>query len=224
MHAKRPEAVLFDLDGTLADTAPDLGAVANLLRVEAGLAPLPLVELRPHASSGVRGMLGQAFGLQPGDQGYDVYSERFLAHYERRLCVDTRLFDEVPNLLDTLDESGIKWGIVTNKRSRYTNPLVAALGLANRAACIVSGDSTPNPKPAPDPLHLACKIASVRAERCMYVGDDLRDIIAGRSAGMLTVAAAYGYLGQSTEVGDWNAHAIIVRPSELLGLLNRDSC
>lgn len=224
MRTDLPEAVLFDLDGTLADTAPDLGAVANQLRIEAGLAPLPLIALRPHASSGVRGMLGLAFGLQPGDPDYDRYSERFLAHYEKRLCVDTRLFDEVLDLLDALEERGIKWGIVTNKRSRYTNPLVSELGLADRAACIVSGDSTPNPKPAPDALHLACEISSVRPARCIYVGDDLRDIVAGRSAGMRTVAAAYGYLGQSVAVNDWNADAIINRPAELLGLLAVDSC
>lgn len=224
MRASLPEAILFDLDGTLADTAPDLGAVANLLRIEAGLEPLPLSELRPHASSGVRGMLGLAFGLQPGDPGYDAHSERFLAHYENRLCVDTRLFDDILELLDTLEARTIKWGIVTNKRSRYTNPLVAELGLARRAACVVSGDSTPNPKPAPDPLHLACEIANVRADRCMYVGDDLRDIIAGRRAGMRTIAAAYGYLGKGTAVNDWNADAIIARPADLLGLLDEDPC
>lgn len=224
MRANPPEAILFDLDGTLADTAPDLGAVANLLRVEAGLEPLPLIELRPHASSGVRGMLGLALGLKPGDPDYGDYSERFLAHYEQRLCVDTRLFDEIPDLLDALDARAIKWGIVTNKRSRYTNPLVAALGLARRAACVVSGDSTPNPKPAPDALHLACEIANVRPGFCMYVGDDLRDIIAGRSAGMRTVAAAYGYLGQTVAITDWEADAIIARPADLLGFLDADSC
>lgn len=215
----RPDAILFDLDGTLADTAPDLGHAANLLRSEEGLEPIPLSALRPHTSSGVRGMLHAAFGLSPGDASYSALSERFLNHYERHLCVGTCLFDEMHELLDTLDTQAIKWGVVTNKRSRYTVPLIDALGLSGRAACVISGDSTAHPKPAPDPLLRACELAGVRAGQCVYVGDDLRDIQAGRAARMKTVAAAYGYLGLETPIEHWRADAIIRSPGELLGLI-----
>lgn len=215
----RPEAILFDLDGTLADTALDLGRVANMLRFEEGLEPLAMQVLRPHTSSGVRGMLHAAFGLMPGDAPYAALSERFLSHYEHHLCVETRLFDQMPEVLDALDNQDIKWGIVTNKRSRYTHPLIAALGLAKRAACVISGDSTPHPKPAPGSLLHACALAGVRPEQCIYVGDDLRDIQAGRAACMKTVAAAYGYLGLDTPIERWNADAIIQSPDELLKLL-----
>lgn len=214
-----PEAILFDLDGTLADTAPDLGHAANLLRIEEELEPLHLDDLRPHTSSGVRGMLHAAFGLSPKDPAYAGLSERFLRHYERHLCVNTCLFAGMHDLLASLDARAIKWGVVTNKRSRYTNPLVEALGLAERAACVISGDSTPHPKPAPDPLFRACELAGVRPEKSVYVGDDLRDIQAGRAARMKTVAAAYGYLGLETPIECWNADAIIRSPGELLRLI-----
>lgn len=214
-----PEAILFDLDGTLADTAPDLGHVANLLRTEEGLAPLQLDELRPHTSSGVRGMLHAAFGLSPHEPAYAGLSERFLDHYEQHLCIDTYLFAGIDELLATLDARAIKWGVVTNKRSRYTAPLIEALGLARRAACVISGDSTPRAKPAPDPLLRACELAGVRPEQCVYVGDDLRDIQAGKAARMKTVAAAYGYLGIETPIEHWNADAIIQSPGELLALV-----
>lgn len=214
-----PDAILFDLDGTLADTAPDLGHVANLLRVEEGLEPMHLDKLRPHTSSGVRGLLHAAFGLSPHEPAYADLSERFLDHYEQHLCIDTYLFAGMDELLATLDARAIKWGIVTNKRSRYTNPLIEALGLARRAACVISGDSTPRPKPAPDPLLHACVLVDVRPEQCIYVGDDLRDIQAGKAARMKTVAAAYGYLGIETPIEHWNADAIIHSPAELLAVV-----
>lgn len=213
------EAVLFDLDGTLADTAPDLGAAANRLRIEAGLAPLPLTTLRPHTSSGVRGMLWCAFGITPEHRDYAALSERFLAHYADNICVATRLFDDMHALLDALDTAAIRWGIVTNKRKRYTDALIAALDLQHRACCVISGDSAARPKPAPDPLLLACAQTGLTAARCVYVGDDLRDIQAGRSAGMTTVAAAYGYLGEGAPVTEWQADHIIQSPTELMRVL-----
>lgn len=215
MRNALPEAVLFDLDGTLADTAPDLGNAANRLREEAGFAPLPLPMLRPHTSSGVRGMLFAAFDIVPAHPDYPALSERFLELYSAQICVGTRLFDEIPLLLESLENAGIKWGIVTNKRRQYTKPLIDALDLHHRACCVISGDSAERPKPAPDPLILACRLSGVTAHRCIYVGDDLRDIQAGRAAGMQTVAAAYGYLGENPDIASWRADAVIHRPLEL---------
>lgn len=213
------EAVLFDLDGTLADTAADLGAVLNRLRREAGQAPLPPETIRPHVSKGVRGLLGIGFGLAPGDDRYTELHQRFLADYGGSLCVATTLFEGVSELLESLEAENIKWGVVTNKTSRYTLPLMEALGLAQRAACIVSGDSSPRPKPAPDPLLLASTLAGADASRCLYVGDDLRDMQAARAAGMGAIAAAWGYLGDGLPLEAWGADTIIQSPADVFGLL-----
>ena len=213
------DAVLFDLDGTLADTSADLGAVLNRLRAEAGQAPLPAATIRPHVSKGVRGLLGIGFALVPGDDGYVELHQRFLAYYGDSLCVATTLFAGVPGLLASLEAEGIKWGVVTNKTSRYTLPVMATLGLGRRAACIVSGDSSPRPKPAADPLLLACTLAGALPARCLYVGDDLRDMQAARAAGMGAIAAAWGYLGDGLPLDAWGADAIIQSPGELTGLL-----
>ena len=213
------DAVLFDLDGTLADTAADLGAVLNRLRSEAGQAPLPAATIRPHVSKGVRGLLGIGFALEPGDDGYAELHQRFLAYYGDSLCVATTLFEGVPGLLASLEAEGIKWGVVTNKTSRYTLPVMATLGLGRRAACIVSGDSSPRPKPAADPLLLACTLAGALPARCLYVGDDLRDMQAARAAGMGAIAAAWGYLGDGLPLDAWGADAIIQSPGDLTGLL-----
>lgn len=219
MRIATPEAVLFDLDGTLADTAPDLGEAANRLRQRYELAPLPLTVLRPHTSRGVRGMLKTAFDIAQDDPRYASLANEFLDLYAERLCHHTILFDGMDRLLGTLERTSIKWGIVTNKRMRYTDPLIAALSLHERACCVISGDSAARPKPAPDPLLLACERASLTPARCIYVGDDLRDIEAGRAAGMTTVAAAYGYLGNDTPIERWQADAIIYSPAELLPLV-----
>lgn len=213
------DAVLFDLDGTLADTAADLGAVLNRLRSEAGQAPLAAATIRPHVSKGVRGLLGIGFALAPGDDGYAELHQRFLAYYGDSLCVATTLFEGVPGLLASLEGEGIKWGVVTNKTSRYTLPVMEALGLGRRAACIVSGDSSPRPKPAADPLLLASTLAGAPPARCLYVGDDLRDMQAARAAGMGAIAAAWGYLGDGPPLETWGADAIIHSPKELTGLL-----
>lgn len=213
------EAIFFDLDGTLADTAPDLAAAANRLRTEEGLPPLPLASLRPHTSSGVRGMLRTAFDMAPEHPDYPAFAQRFLDHYQAALCVHSRLFDQMDTVLHTLESADIKWGIVTNKRSAYTLPLIEALGLHTRASCIISGDSAPKPKPAPDTLLKACIDARVDPLRCLYVGDDYRDIVAGRAAGMGTAAAAWGYLGVDLPIDQWQADHIIQQPMELLALI-----
>ena len=208
--------VLFDLDGTLIDSAPDLAGAANDLRAEHGLAPLPYAALRPMVGSGARGMVGVAFGQAPGDAGFEALRDAFLARYAQRLLVQTRVFDCVAPLLDQLDALGLAWGIVTNKAMRFTAPIVAGLGLDLRAAAVIGGDSTPLSKPHPEPLLEAARRAGVSPQHCVYVGDDHRDVVAGRAAGMATLAAAWGYLGQGEPVQAWGADAILATPNQLL--------
>ncbi|WP_428851374.1 phosphoglycolate phosphatase [Imbroritus primus] len=213
------DGVFFDLDGTLADTAPDLAAAANRLRVDHGQLPLPLDQLRPVASAGARGLLGVAFGITPEDDGYAVLRDTFLDYYESALAVDTRLFDGIPDVLEALQAAGMPWGIVTNKNSRFTEPLVTQIGLRQHAAAIVSGDTTPHAKPHPAPLLHAAAAAGLDAARCVYIGDDLRDIQAGRAAGMTTIAAAYGYCGDGLPAAMWQADHIVQSARELTALL-----
>ena len=170
------EAVLFDLDGTFADTAPDLGAALNRLRGEQQLAPMPLAALRPYTSQGVRGMLRAGLGMMPDDPHYRHSYDRFLHFYSNAVCVHTSVFDGIAPLLSALEGSNIAWGIVTNKAQRFTLPLLAQLGYDKRAACIVSGDSAPRAKPAAQPMHLACTLLGRVPTHCLYVGDDLRDV------------------------------------------------
>jgi phosphoglycolate phosphatase len=210
------EAVFFDLDGTLADTAPDLGGALNRLLREQGRAELPHAVMRPHVSAGARGLLRIGFGIAPDDASYPVLHKRFLDIYEAVLCEATTLFAGMDALLDELDAKGIAWGVVTNKPERFTLPLMEALGLASRAAAIVGGDTTARAKPDPLPLLHACGVAGVAATASIYVGDDLRDIQAGRAAGMRTFAAAWGYLGDSPQIGDWGADRTIDEPLALL--------
>lgn len=221
MKAGRIELVLFDLDGTLADTAPDLAAAANRQRTERGLEPLPIGQLRPMASHGARGLVSRALGLAPGDAGYDDARLQFLTYYEEALCVHTRLFAGMAETLDRLEADGRRWGVVTNKASRFTAPLMERLGLHRRAACVVSGDTTPNTKPHPAPLLHALRACDTVAERGVYVGDDRRDIEAGRAARMWTVIAAYGYLGEAPQTGAWGADHAIDSPPDLLAWLRR---
>lgn len=209
------EAVLFDLDGTLADTAPDLGAAANFLLLEEGRPQLPLAELRPYTSHGVRGLLQAGFGIAPADADYERLAQRFLELYAERLCEETQLFAGIAELLDTLDNVGLGWGIVTNKRMRFTDPLVARLGLTPRTRCVVSGDTTAEAKPSPLPIHHACELLACSPQRTLHVGDDLRDIQAGRAAGCRTVAVSYGYLGHSGPVESWGADLIVDHPQQL---------
>ena len=213
------EAVLFDLDGTLADTAPDLCAAANFLLEEEGRPQQPFAHLRPHTSGGVRGLLGAGFGIDPAHVDYERLAARFLELYAARLCEESALFDGIPALLDTLDGHGIAWGVVTNKRARFTDPLVVALGLSPRTPCVVSGDTTAAAKPSPLPILHACDVLGCAPQRTLYVGDDRRDIVAGRAAGTLTAAVSYGYLGDSGPPHEWGADFIADHPAELLNWL-----
>ena len=213
------EAVLFDLDGTLIDSAPDLGAAADRMRTDRGLPPLPLERYRPMAGAGARGMIGVAFGLAPDDPGYNALRDEFMANYERCMTARTYAFAGIPELIGQLRQRELAWGVVTNKIERFTLPLTAALPLFASAGAIVAGDTTPHPKPHPAPLLEAARRLDLDPRRCLYVGDDERDIVAGLAAGMGTVAATYGYLGQKADVASWGAHATINSPAELLQLL-----
>lgn len=211
--------VLFDLDGTLIDSAIDLGQAADEMRHARGLPALPAGLYRASAGSGARGMLDVAFGLQPGDPSYAAYRDEFLDRYERRMLVATRPFEGVEPLLRRLCERGLHWGVVTNKQARFTDPLTAALPCFASAAAIVSGDTTSHMKPHPASLHEAMRRVGVAAAHCIYVGDDARDMQAGRAAGVRTVAARYGYLGAGVRIEDWASDAVIDQPLALLKLL-----
>ncbi|MFP5392891.1 MAG: HAD family hydrolase [Gammaproteobacteria bacterium] len=212
-----PRAVLFDLDGTLADTAPDLAAAVNLLRTARGLEPTPYAVLRPTASAGARGMIGAAFGLSPQDAGYEELRQQWFSNYEAAMAVHSTLFGGVAELLDGIRAAGMSWGIVTNKPARFTDPLVPQIGLA-QAGCVVSGDTTGHAKPHPAPLLEGARRLGMAPEHCWYVGDDLRDIEAGRAAGMVTVACGWGYCG-AIEPSAWGADHLVDTPADLLELL-----
>lgn len=213
------EAVLFDLDGTLIDSAPDLGAAVDKMRTDRGLASLDLSLYRPMAGAGARGMLAVAFGLSPDHADFEALREEFFINYELRMTENTLVFDGVAELIARISQAGMKWGVVTNKSARFTVPLTQAMPLFDTAQTIVSGDTTPHSKPHPAPLLEAARQLGVAPERCVYVGDDERDIVAGRAAGMPTVAAAYGYLGKNADTAGWNANATIAAPGALLNLL-----
>lgn len=216
-----PRALLFDLDGTLADTAADLAAAVNLLRTMRGLAPTPFDLLRPVASAGARGLIGAAFGVAPEDEAYDALRLDFLQNYADNIAEHTILFDGVTTLLTHLTATGLQWGIVTNKPMRYTDALIPKIGLQH-AGCVISGDTTPHAKPHPEPLFEAARQLKLAPADCWYVGDDLRDIDAGKAAGMFTVAAGWGYCG-NTEPLEWKAHAIAQTPTDLLTLLHQSA-
>jgi 2-phosphoglycolate phosphatase len=210
-------AVLFDFDGTLADTAPDLAGALNRMLADRGRPSLPLEAVRPHASSGARGLLYIGFGVVPDDASYPALREEFLANYSAAICVHTRLFPGIAELLASLESRKMVWGIVTNKAVRLTTPLVAHLGLAGRAGCVVGGDTTPHLKPHPASLLHAADSIRIKPSECCYLGDDLRDIQAAKAAGMFSIAVEYGYSG--TENGGprgWNAEAVIGEPLDLL--------
>ena len=214
------QAVLFDLDGTLIDSAPDLGAAVDKMRTDRGLASLPPERYRPMAGAGARGMLGVAFGLTPEHPDYEALREEFFVNYENCMTQRTYAFEGVADLIAELIRCDMAWGVVTNKSSRFTDPLTRAMPLFASAAAVVSGDTTPHAKPHPAPLLEAARRLGVAPSHCVYVGDDERDIIAGLAAGMGTVAASYGYLGPQTDIVMWRAHAQINSPLQLLKLLN----
>lgn len=215
----RPAAVLFDLDGTLVDSAPDLAGTANDMRQQRGLAPLPYADLRPHAGSGARGMLGAAFAAVPGQSNYLALRDEFHDRYERRMLTLTALFEPVAALLLALQRATVPWGIVTNKSLRFARPLSDALQPLGLAGALVGGDSTPHTKPHPAPLLEAARRLGQDPARCVYVGDDPRDMLAARAAGMAAWAAAWGYLGPHSPVQDWGADQVLGHPDEVLQLL-----
>ncbi|MEY2952193.1 MAG: hypothetical protein RLZZ401_280 [Pseudomonadota bacterium] len=212
-------AVLFDLDGTLIDSAPDLGAAADQMRTDRGLPPLPLEHYRPMAGAGARGMLGIAFRMTPEHADFAAMKEEFFQNYARCMTERTRAFAGVQALLTALQGRGMPWGVVTNKSERFTLPLSRSLPLLATAAVVISGDTTPHAKPHPAPLLEAARRLAVPAGRCIYVGDDARDIVAGKAASMGTVAATYGYLGQQADPHAWGADAVIAEPLALLDFL-----
>jgi 2-phosphoglycolate phosphatase len=215
----RPEAVFFDLDGTLADTAPDLGGALNRVRAEEGLSAVPLAQLRPVVSQGVRGLLRVGFALQPEDAAYAELQTRVLAHYAVDICRDTTLFPGIAELLTLLEENDLPWGVITNKRSVYTDPLVDALQLSQRAVTVVSGDTAGKPKPAPEPMWHACQHAGVDPQKCWYVGDDLRDIQAAHAVNMRAIAAVWGYLGDGLPPEQWQADALAQQPGDIARII-----
>lgn len=212
----RRQAVLFDLDGTLIDSAPDLGGAGNDLRERRQLAPLPLAHYRPMTGAGARGMLAVALGVTPEHPTFASLREEYLAAYEARMTRDTKVFATVQPVLDRLDAVGLPWGIVTNKHSRFAQPLVEALGLMARSRVLVCGDTTARAKPAPDPLLEAARRMERPPQDFVYVGDDLRDVQAGQAAAMATLAAAWGYLGDGAAITTWGADQVIETPDGLL--------
>lgn len=213
------QAVLFDLDGTFADTAPDLAAALNHTRAARKLPPLPPETIRPQASHGSPGLLRLGFGIEPDAPDYDALRDIFLDYYARNICVHTRLFPGMGELVDELERRGIKWGIVTNKPQRFTLPLMQALGYAERAACLISGDTCAQAKPHPEPMLKACELIGVAPGQCLYLGDDLRDMQAANASGMRGIIARYGYIGDDAQLANWDAHGMIDTPTELLGYL-----
>ena len=207
--------MLFDFDGTLADSAPDLAAAVNRMRAKRALAPLEAKAVRPYASMGARGMLRIGFGIAPGHPDFEALRDEFLERYGEAPCVQTALFPGIAALLEALAQRGIAWGIVTNKSSRFAEAIVPQLGV--RPACLVCGDSTPHLKPHPAPLLLAAEHLELEPAQCLYLGDDLRDVQAARAAGMRSAAVEWGYHGTETEgPRAWNADLLLSQPNDLL--------
>lgn len=211
--------VLFDLDGTLIDTAPDMAAALDLLCDEENQARLPFNQVRPIVSNGSVALVKLAFGEIINEQTLERLKTRYLEIYQQHLAVHSALFDEMESLLQQLEQQGIKWGVVTNKPGWLTEPLMQALNLTQRAACIVSSDSTKNRKPHPEPMYLACKLADTPPAACVYIGDARRDIEAGRNAGMRTIIAQYGYIADTEKTEEWKADHSIQTPLQVLSLL-----
>lgn len=219
MKLENIRTVLFDLDGTLVDTAPDLGYALNLQRARHGLQPLADDIIRPQASHGARGLLGIGFDLQPEDPRFARMREEFLQLYADNICRHSRPFPGILELLAELEARGLKWGVVTNKPAAFTEPLMSILDLAERAACIVSGDTCPQSKPHPAPMLAAAELCGATPAQCLYLGDAERDIEAARAAAMPALVAAWGYLDAADEPHTWGAHAQIRHPLETLDFL-----
>jgi len=212
-------AVLFDLDGTLADTAADLANALNRVRADRALPELPLATLRPQASHGARGLLAAGFGIGKEHADFASLRDSFLAYYADALCEQTTLFPDADRVLAEIERRGLRWGIVTNKAMRFTMPVIEHLALAGRAGAVICGDTTPETKPHPAPLLAGAAALGTLPARCVYVGDAERDIIAGRAAGMHTLFAAYGYVAADETPATWNAEGELESLTDLLDWL-----
>ena len=210
------KTVLFDLDGTLVDTAPDMAAALDVLCQEENQPALPYEQVRPAVSNGSNALIRVAFGDIEDPQRLDHLRRRYLDIYQRNICIDSTPFKGIDTVLDHIERNGLNWGVVTNKPGWLTLPLMDSLQLVERAATIVSGDTTANSKPHPGPMHHACEEADSNSEECLYVGDARRDIEAGRNAGMKTLVANYGYIATGEDVSTWGADAIIDIPEDIL--------
>jgi phosphoglycolate phosphatase len=208
-------AVLFDLDGTLADTAPDMARTVNEMRRRRGLEPILEAQVRPHVSRGARGMIMAAFGVAPEHGDYVSMRDEFLQIYESNLCIDSRLFPGMAELLERLEALGIQWGVVTNKYERFAVPLLERFGLGDRVGVVIGGDTCARAKPFPDPLLRAAERLGIAPHRTLYVGDDERDVQAARAAGMPVLVAGYGYLGDGPPAALWGADGVIGSPLEV---------
>lgn len=211
--------ILFDLDGTLVDTAPDLAYALNLQRARHNLPALPDEAIRPYASHGSRGLLSVGFGLGPEDASFPQMREEYLSIYDEVFTRSPVLFDGFAEVLAEIEQKNIPWGIVTNKPRRFSEPLIKAMALDQRVGCLVCGDDALRPKPYPDTLFMACKMSDMNAEDCIYVGDAERDVQAGKAAGMKTVVALFGYIDESDKPAEWGADATIEHPADLLKFL-----
>lgn len=213
------QAVLFDLDGTLVDTAPDLGYALNLQRERHGLDFLPEATIRPYASHGSRGLLEIGFGLLPTDANFEAMRSEYLDLYTQVMTRQPALFDGMADTLQAIEQRGLSWGIVTNKPRRFTMPMVEHMGLDVRAGAVISGDDAPQPKPSPQTLLLACEKMRIDPLQTLYVGDAERDVQAGNAAGMKTLVALFGYLSATDTPQAWGAGGCIQHPQDLLAYL-----
>lgn len=220
MSKYNDRAVLFDLDGTLLDTAPDLAGAVNELRVENGQDALPLTELAPMCSYGARGMLAAGLDMQLNDPGYDAARARFIELYRARMTRDTRPYDGMRELVRDIVDSGWRWGIVTNKAKSLASPIVDAMAFEPLPACVVGGDEVAELKPDPGSILLACERAQLDPARCLYVGDSARDMQAGRAAGMITIAVGYGYIPPDDAIHDWHATRVVDTVAELASTIS----
>ncbi len=211
--------VLFDLDGTLIDTAPDMANALNILLQEEGYVPLAFDTIRPVVSNGSVALVNLGFPDVKDEQKLSHLKQRYLDIYQQNLCVDSQLFPGMNQLIQHIEDRQMNWGVVTNKPGWLTDPLMQQIGLAERAACIISGDTTANRKPHPEPMYLACRLADSAAEHCIYIGDARRDIEAGNNAGMQTVVASYGYIGEWENTHEWGADHMVDTPEDIIRLI-----
>lgn len=213
------KTVLFDLDGTLIDTAPDMANALNILLGEEKKSPMTFQQIRPVVSNGSAALVQLGFPNEQNADTLERLKKRYLEIYEDKLCVDSTLFPGMQELITFIEQNKMNWGVVTNKPGWLTLPLMQQLNLHERAACIISGDTTAHRKPHPEPMYLACKQANSHPEHCIYVGDALRDIQAGNNAGMQTIIASYGYIDATENTHEWGAHYSIDSPLQILSLL-----